>query len=199
MKHKLSALFLAAMISAVSILPAFAAKEGFTEVTQAGNKGESLVTLTVEGEDYEVFSAYVPSVLPIVVDTDGTVHCPSNAVIVNGVETRGIKVTNVTATSKGRWSIVAPNYSFRPETNRYIGFKLAGDSSQSGGFKFNKDNENWMIPKGSYIPLNMEANVTPGSVAPGTDDKSNAVELSFTLAWSGDNETTGEKWTGTLE
>lgn len=45
----------------------------------------------------------------------------------------------------------------------------------------------------------MEANVTPVTVAPGTDDKSNAVELSFTLAWSGDNETEGEKWIGTLD
>lgn len=199
MKHKLSAFFLATIISAVSILPAFAAREGFTEVTQPGSKGESLVTLTVTGDDYEVFSAYVPSVLPIVVDTDGTVRCPSNAVIINGVETRGIKVTNVTAKAKDRWGIVAPNYSFRPETNRYIGFKLAGDSSQSGGFNFNANNENWKIPKGSYINLDMEANVTPVTVAPGTDDKSNAVELSFTLAWSGDNETEGEKWTGTLD
>ena len=111
MKHKLHkklvALQMIAVTSLLSITQVFA-MTGFDEVTKAGNTGQSVVNIEVvtdSEEDPVLFSAYVPSTLPIKVDKDGNVHTPSNAAIINGVSTKGIAVTNIQASLDNGWQI----------------------------------------------------------------------------------------------
>ena len=191
---KLIALQIIAITSLLSITQAFA-MTGFDEVTKAGNTGQAVVTIEVVAdsgeEDPVLFSAYVPSTLPIKVDKDGNVHTPSNAAIINGVATKGIAVTNIQASLDNGWQAKNWNTDFStlPENSKYVGLQLRGDTlSNDGSFSLNAND--WKIPKNSYIDLNIQAKLPPQSV----NQKSDAAVLSFTLDWSGDNTTTGPKW-----
>lgn len=205
MKHrlskKLSTLFMTALLSAVSLVPAFAAMEGFVEVGQSDHNAESLITVDYLGEDYIIFSAYVPTVLPIAMDSNGEIFTPSNAAIVNGVTTKGIKVTDVTAKAAQNWSLYAWNAGYFGENYRnsnYLSLSFQEDRMNNSS-KFNITSDKWNIPKDSYISLDMEAKIPPMDVAPGTVKQSNIATVEFTFDWSGDDDTTGEKWIGTLE
>lgn len=196
---KLIALQIIAITSLLSITQAFA-MTGFDEVTKAGNTGQAVVTIEVvadsSGEDPVLFSAYVPAALPIKVDKDGNVHTPSNAAIINGVATKGIAVTNIQASLDNGWQAKNWNTDFStlPENSKYVGLKLRQDTLSNDG-SFSLTTNDWKIPKGSYIDLNMDAKLPPQSV----NQKSDAAVLSFTLDWSGDNTTTGPKWNDTSE
>lgn len=195
---KLIALQMVAITSLVSLTQVFA-MTGFDEVTKAGNTGQSVVNIEVVAdgsgeEDPTLFSAYVPSTLPIKVDKDGNVHTPSNAAIINGVSTKGIAVTNIEASLDNGWQAKSWNTDFStlPENSKYVGLQLRGDTfSNDGSFSLNAND--WKIPKNSYIDLNMQAKLPPQSV----NQKSDAAVLSFTLDWSGDDTTTGPKWNDT--
>ena len=186
-----------AVTSLLSITQVFA-MPGFDEVTKAGNTGQAVVTIEVvtDGsgeEDPVLFSAYVPATLSIKVDKDGNVHTPSNAAIINGVSTKGIAVKNIQASLSNGWQAKSWNTDFSalPENSKYVGLKLRGDTlAQDGSFSLNSND--WKIPKNSYIDSNMDAKLPPQSV----NQKSDAAVLSFTLDWSGDDTTTGPKWTG---
>lgn len=187
-----------AITSLLSVTQAFA-KTGFDEVVAAGNTGQAVVTVEVvaEGEEDPVlFSAYVPATLPIKVDKDGNVHTPSNAAILNGVATKGIAVTNIQANLSNGWQAKNWNTDFStlPENSKYVGLKLRQDTLSNDG-SFSLTANDWKIPKGSYIDLNMDAKLPPQSV----NQKSDAAVLSFTLDWSGDNTTTGPKWDDTSD
>ncbi len=196
---KLIALQIIAITSLLSITQAFA-MTGFDEVTKAGNTGQAVVTIEVVAdsgeEDPVLFSAYVPSTLPIKVDKDGNVHTPSNAAIINGVATKGIAVTNIQASLDNGWQAKNWNTDFStlPENSKYVGLKLRQDTLSNDG-SFSLTANDWKIPKGSYLDLNMDAKLPPQSV----NQKSDAAVLSFTLDWSGDNTTTGPKWNDTSE
>ena len=202
MKHKLHkklvALQMIAVTSLLSLTQVFA-MTGFDEVTKAGSTGQSVVNIEVvtDGsgeEDPALFSAYVPSTLPIKVDKDGNVHTPSKAAIINGVSTKGIAVTNIEANLDNGWQAKSWNTDFStlPENSKYVGLQLRGDTlSDNGSFSLNAND--WKIAKNSYIDLNMQAKSPPQSV----NQKSDAAVLSFTLDWSGDNTTTGPKWNDT--
>ena len=223
--------------------------EGYEHVTQAGGKGDSLVTLEIvndgSGDDKDpdnpgggggdkedpdnpgdggddkdpdnpggggggdkedpdnpdnpepmIFSAYVPSKLPMKLTEDGTVLTPSNAAIINGVATKGIAVKDIEAHLDYDW---APedwdaDYSSMEVNTKNVGLKLRGDTlSKDGDFSVNA--EDWKIPKDSYIDLNMEAKLPPQKIETATQNSDVAV-LSFTLDWSGDDTTTGPKWEG---
>lgn len=200
MKHKLHkklvALHMIAVTSLLSITQVFA-MTGFDEVTKAGNTGQSVVNIEVVTDSEEnpvLFSAYVPSTLPIKVDKDGNVHTPSNAAIINGVATKGIAVTNIQASLDNGWQAKSWNTDFSTlsENSKYVGLQLRGDTLASDG-SFSLNANDWKIPKNSYIDLNMQAKLPPQSV----NQKSDAAVLSFTLDWSGDNTTTGPKWNDT--
>lgn len=195
---KLIALQIIAITSLLSITQAFA-MTGFDEVTQAGNIGQSVVNIEVVAnseEDPALFSAYVPATLPIKVDKDSNVHTPSNAVIINGVSTKGIAVTNIQASLDNGWQAKSWNTDFStlPENSKYVGLKLRQDTLSNDG-SFSLTANDWKIPKNSYLDLNMDAKLPPQSV----NQKSDAAVLSFTLDWSGDNTTTGPKWNDTSE
>jgi len=197
MKYKLSkkliTLQMVVVASLLSISQVFA-MTGFDEITKAGNTGQSIVNIEVVAdgeEDPVLFSAYVPATLPVKVDKDGNVHTPSNAAIINGVATRGIAVTSIQASLDNGWQAENwdTDFSALPENSKHVGLKLRGDTLSDDG-NFSLTNNNWKIPKNSYIDLNMDAKLPPQSV----NQKSDAAVLSFTLDWSGDNTSTGPKW-----
>ena len=187
--------------------------DGYGEVTQAGGKGNSLVTLEIVndgssnpggggedpdnpgggGEDPEpmIFSAYVPSVLPMKLTEDGTVLTPSKAAIINGVATKGIAVKDIEAHLDYDWDA---DYSSMPINTKNVGLKLREDTLSKNG-DFSVDAEDWKIPKDSYIDLNMKAKLPPQKIETVTQN-SDVARLSFTLDWSGDDTTTGPKWEG---
>lgn len=145
------------------------------------------------GEDPEpmIFSAYVPSVLPMKLTEDGTVLTPSKAAIINGVATKGIAVKDIEAHLDYDWDA---DYSSMPVNTKNVGLKLREDTlSKNGDFSVNA--EDWKIPKDSYIDLNMKAKLPPQKIETVTQN-SDVAKLSFTLDWSGDDTTTGPKWEG---
>ena len=143
-----------------------------------------------------IFSAYVPSKLPMKLTEDGTVLTPSKAAIVNGVATKGIAVKDIEAHLDYGWDAEDWNadYSSMSVNTKNVGLKLRGDTlSKNGDFSVNA--EDWKIPKDSYIDLNMEAKLPPQKIETVTEN-SDVARLSFTLDWSGDDATTGPKWEG---
>ena len=209
--------------------------DGYGEVTQAGGKGDSFVTLEIvndgsnkpnpnpnpggggedpdnpgggggedpdnpggggEDPDPVIFSAYVPSKLPMKLTEDGTVLTPNNAAIINGVATKGIVVKDIEAHLDYDWipEDWDADYPDMPVNTKKVGLKLRGDTlSKDGDFSVNA--EDWKIPKDSYIDLNMEAKLPPQEIETPTQNSDVAI-LSFTLDWSGDDTTTGPKWNG---
>lgn len=200
--------------------------DGYGEVTQAGGKGDSFVTLEIVndgsskpnpnpnpgggeedpdnpgggGEDLDpdpvIFSAYVPSKLPMKLTEDGTVLTPNNAAIINGVATKGIVVKDIEAHLDYDWALEDwdADYPDMPVNTKKVGLKLRGDTlSKDGDFSINE--EDWKIPKDSYIDLNIEAKLPPQEIETPTQNSDVAV-LSFTLDWSGDDTTTGPKQGG---
>lgn len=153
-----------------------------------------------DGDDKDpepmIFSAYVPSKLPMKLTEDGTVLTPSKAAIVNGVATKGIAVKDIEAHLDYGWDAEDWNadYSSMSVNTKNVGLKLRGDTlSKNGDFSVNA--EDWKIPKDSYIDLNMEAKLPPQKIETVTEN-SDVARLSFTLDWSGDDATTGPKWEG---
>lgn len=191
---------------AAGTIPQAYAVEGYNDVTAdvdeitgelivgSGGVGITDVTLLVEGEDEpepEVvpFSAYVPVELPIKMNTQGDVFTPDNAMIINGVETKGIKVESITASLDDGWAPADwdDDFSAKEKDTQEISLKLRGDTLDSSG-NFNITEGDWNIPKNSYIDLNMGAKLPKQSA---NSNKKRVAQLEFALNWSGDNETEG--------
>lgn len=191
--------FLAGVMT-VGAVPAFA-MDGYDGVTEAGNVGNSEVTLSVENLggseipdpnpplDPAIFSAYVPSELPIKMDLQGNVVTPNNAMIINGVTTKGICVTDIAVDLESGWSAAdwADDFTAKEADTKEIGLKLRGDTLQAGG-GFSLDGEDWKIPKGSYVDLNMDAKIPKQTEA---GNRGTVATIGFTLDWSGDDVTEG--------
>ena len=73
-----------------------------------------------------IFSAYVPSKLPMKLTEDGTVLTPSKAAIVNGVATKGIAVKDIEAHLDYGWDAEDWNvdYSSMSVNTKNVGLKL---------------------------------------------------------------------------
>ena len=166
-----------------------------TEVTTAGGSAIANIPLTVEDtsggntEPVVVFSAYVPSELPVKIDLDGRVIVPSNAKIINGVETKGIKVSDINVVIADGWSAEDwdADFSSKATDTKDVSLKFRGDKLSADG-SFNITEDDWLIPKNSYIDLNMGAKVPKQT---GLGSKGNIATVQFTLDWSGDDTTTG--------
>lgn len=144
--RSIAAMALAVTMLASSVMPAAAAVEPvqvdndlhITDedwVQEAGGyQGETSVTFEVmdEGgggeEDPDIFSAYVPTALPILMDLDGNVVAPTNAKVINGVENRAIQVEGMEATATGSMELVSMEEAAEaaPE-EKVFGFSLAGE------------------------------------------------------------------------
>lgn len=205
-KNKILSLMLASTLI-LGLMPTAFAYEGYTEVTEPGGIGNSEITLTVENIGGELppdpdkpvdpptdpepvlFSAWVPNELPIKMDLDGNVTVPTNAIIINGVETKGICVTDINVTMNNGWQAANwdDDFSIKPENSQEFGLKLRSDYLSSSG-SFSLNSLDWKIAKNSYIDLNMGAKL-PKQTDVG--NKGKVATVGFTLDWSGDDETTG--------
>lgn len=155
--RSIAAMALAATMLASSIMPAAAAVQPvqvdndlhITDedwVQEAdGYQGKTSVTFEVvneggggEGpgpgpgpggdEDPTIFSAYVPTVLPILMDLDGNVVAPTNAKVINGVEDRAIQVEGMEATATGSMELVSMEEAAEAAPDKKVfGFSLAGE------------------------------------------------------------------------
>lgn len=190
---------LLAGVMALGTVPAYA-MDGYDGVAEAGNVGNSQVTLSVEDTgtnipdpnpplDPAIFSAYVPSELPIKMDLQGNVVTPNNAMIINGVTTRGICVKNIDVDLAEGWTAAAWGDDFvaKADDTKDIGLKLRSDMLLASG-EFTLDDNDWKIAKGSYVDLNMDAKIPKQTEA---GNKGRVATISFTLDWSGDDVTEG--------
>ena len=126
-------------LAATMAAPAFAAAPSAAAETPIGSDGTgtSQVMLTIgEGDGADTpgsgngaFSVTVPTVLPFVVDHDGTVHVATNAKITN--KSNGpVEVAGVAATGANGWAIAANGTDFSrvPVDSRQFTFTLNGDN-----------------------------------------------------------------------
>lgn len=175
----------------------------YNDIDNAGGAGNSKMRLKVENTgsgDDAVFSAWVPAELPITMDLDGNVITPSKARIVNGVETKGIQVTDleVSLDDGSGWVLAGFNENFdAKEANlKELALQFRGNNVNTNGVCMLTAG-NWDIPKDSYIDLNMKAKVPKRTEVSNVEEIS---KVSFTFDWSGDDTTVGpEIPTGSLE
>ena len=138
MKKMISSV-LSLCLAASMAAPAFAAAPSAAAETPVGSDGTgtSQVMLTIgEGDGADTpgsgngaFSVTVPTVLPFVVDHDGTVHVATNAKIVN--KSRGpVEVAGVSATGANGWAIAenGTDFSRVPVDSKQFTFTLNSDN-----------------------------------------------------------------------
>ena len=138
MKKMISSV-LSLCLAASMAAPAFAAAPSAAAETPVGSDGTgtSQVMLTIgEGDGADTpgfgngaFSVTVPTVLPFVVDHDGTVHVATNAKIVN--KSRGpVEVAGVAATGANGWAIAenGTDFSRVPVDSKQFTFTLNSDN-----------------------------------------------------------------------
>lgn len=202
----LSLLLTGALI--VGSSPSVLALDGYNEVTTAGGTGDSIVTLTVENTgggggdtpvdpdnpdvppvDPVIFSAYVPAELPIKMDLDGNIVVPDNAMIINAVETKGIKVSEINVAVEDGWRIDGYDENFDKWLPDFqvFGLKFRSDNLETDG-SFPLSENDWKIAKNSYIDLNMGFKTSRQTAA---TNYGKIATVSFTLDWSGDDISTG--------
>ena len=138
---KLLSTALALALTAALAVPAFAAPSAATQtspgITVSGGADTTEVQLTIGSGDGSTgagagsgaFRVTVPTVLPFAVANNGAVSVASNAKIVNA-SNGPVKVTNVTATGKNGWAIVANGTNFKtvPMNTKSFTLALNGDS-----------------------------------------------------------------------
>lgn len=125
------------------------------------------------------FSVTVPATLSLVMDKDGKVYTPTNAVITNN-STAAVKVTGISLTPKNGWTVVpySTNMANQKVNSHKIGLKLRDSKSTSGNTM--PVTGNWEISKGSNLPLTYSAVVSATS-QPITG--SNVLDVTFVIDW----------------
>ena len=125
------------------------------------------------------FSVTVPATLSLVMDKDGNVYTPTNAVITNN-STAAVKVTGISLTPKNGWTVVpySTNMANQKVNSHKIGLKLRDSQSVSGNTM--PITGNWYISKGSNLPLTYSAVVSATSQPIfGT----NVLDVTFVIDW----------------
>jgi len=125
------------------------------------------------------FSVTVPATLSLVMDKDGKVYTPTNAVIINN-STAAVKVTGISLTPKNGWTVVpySTNMANQKVNSHKIGLKLRDSQSVSGNTM--PVTGNWNISKGSNLPLTYSAVVSATS-QPITG--TNVLDVTFVIDW----------------
>lgn len=179
MKKKAASVVLA-IVMLVGTVPAYAA-----DVTTAGGKAESQVTLNVGGTTPQIFSATIPSEIPISINKDGVVTVASNLKISNA-SSAAIEVTAIEVAGKGGWDIKDYTYDMDSEASgtKYLALQFRGDSTdQSGAIGLSAGN--WEIAKDSDLMLNAEAKL-PSQTESSDND---IATVTWTLDWANSNVT----------
>ena len=125
------------------------------------------------------FSVTVPATLSLVMDKDGKVYTPTNAVITNN-STAAVKVTGISLSPKNGWTIVPYSTKMANEKvdSHKIGLKLRDSQSTLGNTM--PITGNWDISKDSNLPLTYSAVVSATSQPiSGT----NVLDVTFVIDW----------------
>lgn len=125
------------------------------------------------------FSVTVPATLSLVMDKDGKVYAPTNAVITNN-STAAVKVTGISLSPKNGWTVVpySTNMANQKVDSHKIGLKLRDSQSVLGNTM--PITGNWDIAKDSNLPLTYSAVVSATS-QPLTGR--NVLDITFVIDW----------------
>lgn len=183
--RRITSLFLALALSLGCIGTAFA--DETNTVSSPGGSAEAAVMLTVtEDPMTNVFSATIPAVIPVAVDTKGDVFTPSNVQIINNNVYRGIKASDIHVTPSNGWVLADYNTGiFTTQNGRNFSVSLRGDTADPSTGDFVLTQDNWNVGAGATLPIPMGMKVDPQSSVGNT---SSIATISFTLDWS-DNGT----------
>lgn len=188
-------MMLAAVVMVGSIVPTAAAVEP-TESDNSlqildsdwnqeadGYQGETPITFEVVNEhgggsdDPSVFSVYVPTVLPMLMDLEGNVVAPTNAKVINGVEDRAVQVEGMEAAATGSMELVSMEEAAEAAPDEKVfGFSLAGEDMAgdmaSLPIRIEADGE---------LDLNMQVEMPTQSE---TQAESEIATVLFTFGWA---------------
>lgn len=136
----------------------------------------------------DIIIATVPVELPIIMDLKGNVTVPTDAKIINHVEDKGIKVTDISVTLDPSWSAAnfSDDFTAKADNTKELGLSFRGDTLNADG-TFTITEGNWNIAKNSNLPLNMAAKLPKQTTA----SKTQAATVGFTIDWSGLDGTDG--------
>ena len=126
------------------------------------------------------FSVTVPATLSLVMDKDGKVYTPTNAVIMNN-STAAVKVTDISLTAKNGWTVVpySTNMANEKVDSYKIGLKLRDLESDAGDIM--PVTGNWTAPKDGNLPLPYSAVVSATSQPIAGQ---NVLDVTFVIDWS---------------
>ena len=126
------------------------------------------------------FSVTVPATLFLVMDKDGKVYAPTNAVITNN-STAAVKVTGISLSPKNGWTVVSysTNMANQKVDSHKIGLKLRDSESNVGGIM--PVTGNWTVPKDGDLPLPYSAVVSATSQPIAGQ---NVLDITFVIDWS---------------
>ena len=91
-----------------------------------GSEGEGPGGSGGEEPDPSVLIATVPIELPVIMDLEGNITVPKDAVIINHVEDKGIEVTAIDVVSGADWEIAdfSDDFSAKPTNTKEFGLVL---------------------------------------------------------------------------
>lgn len=129
------------------------------------------------------FSVTLPASMMMTVSEDGEVHTAENVVIINN-STAAVKVTGVSVTAAGSWTLVPYTYNMAAAKvdSKLIGFSLNGASTkQTGSSESLTLSGGWTIAKGASLPLTYDAVVSATSTVMQNEQ---VLTLVFVLDWA---------------
>lgn len=132
--------------------------------------------------DPAVLIATVPVELPVVMDLNGNITVPEDAVIINHVEDAGIEVTAIDVAVESDWAIAefSDDFTAKADNTKEFGLKLRGDDLGLDG-TIGLSSGNWQIAADGELPLNMRVRLPKHT----EESKTQMATIGFTLDWSG--------------
>lgn len=139
--------------------------------------------------------ATVPVKLPILMQLNGIITVPINAVITNHVTDKAIAVKDIALTASDSWMVrgISEDFYALLEDSNNMAVSFRGDSSNADG-NFTLTPGNWNIGAASDLVLNMAAKIP---LRTATSAEAEIATAAFTLTWATDpNATTSNDKTG---
>lgn len=133
-------------------------------------------------DEHRFLIASVPLTLPIAAKVNGDVTAPTNAEIVNLTEGKAIKVSAVSVSISGDWSLVDGNTVFTEadKGNRSLALSFRDTPVMANG-SLDIAQSDWTIAVGGTLPLNMKASMPTQTK---TFASSSVGTVTFTLDWA---------------
>lgn len=167
---------------------------GEVKVEASGGTGTSQVNLmSVDSNDNDnwvsgdTFSVVIPAVLPLSMDTSGTIKAPDNAYMQNYNIDHAVDVTAVQVTGQSSWTVVdyaSGDYDTEDGTN--IGISLQGQGTNGSGV-IDVGSGDWQMSKGLDGDTNGKLDLTIAAKAnkqTEVGNKGTVANIQFTMAFA---------------